>query len=191
MTETLQDGFSRVFFGILPFFFLTVFLIFYSYEPDCEFAAKTTGVNENLIRRFRTILIAVNSTKVVDIQKFKLYAYETAQLYVQLYKWYFMPPSVHKVLIHGADLIESFDLPIGIFSEEAQEARNKDFRNVRENNSRKNSRTNTNEDILHWLLISSDPVISSLRTFYPKKHFNFDSEQERFFVEEEVDSSDN
>lgn len=155
------------------------------YGLDCEFATETTGVNEDLIRRFRTILIAINSSKPLDISKFRSYAYETAQLYVHLYKWYFMPPSVHKVLIHGADIIDTFDLPIGLFSEEAQEARNKDFRNVRENNSRKSSRINTNEDILHWLLISSDPVISSLRTFYPKKPFVYDSEHERLFVEEE------
>lgn len=102
-----------------------------------------------------------------------------------------MPPSVHKILIHGADLMNCFELPIGTFSEEAQEARNKDFRNVRENNSRKNSRTNTNEDILHWLLISSDPVVSSLRTFKKKKtRFHYDSEQEELFVEKDIGSDD-
>lgn len=93
-----------------------------------------------------------------------------------------MPPSVHKVLLHGADLMKHFDLPIGMYSEEAQEARNKDFRNIRENHSRKNSRTNTNEDILHWLLISSDPVISSLRTFFPKKQVDHDAEVMDLFI---------
>lgn len=74
-----------------------------------------------------------------------------------------MPASVHKVLFHGEKIIEYFDLPIENFSEEAQEKRNKDFRNIRENHSRKNSRQNSNLDILHWLLISSDPVISAHR----------------------------
>lgn len=102
-----------------------------------------------------------------------------------------MPPSVHKVLIHGADIMEHFFLPIGMFSEEPQEARNKDFRNIRSHHSRKNSRANTNEDVLNWLLISSDPVISSLRAFRPKKQFNYDDELEQLFVEEEEEESAN
>lgn len=154
--------------------------------PDCKFAADATGVNENLIIRFRTILIAINSSRRIDIPKFRSYAYETAKLYIHHYHWYFMPPSVHKVLLHGADLMDCFDLPIGTFSEEAQEARNKDFRNVREFNSRKSSRANTNEDILHWLLISSDPVITSLRTFPRKKLFEFDRNQTSLFISDQT-----
>lgn len=99
-----------------------------------------------------------------------------------------MPPSVHKVLYHGADLIQHFDLPIGNFSEEPQEARNKDFRKIRESHSRKNSRQNTNEDILHWLLISSDPVISSLRTVFPKKQY--EPEVMNLFVQDKHEEND-
>lgn len=89
------------------------------------------------------------------------------------------------MLIHGADLMNRFDLPIGYFSEEAQEGRNKDFRNIRENHSRKNSRENTNQDILHWLLISSDPVISRSRTLFPKKHSNHEPDVMGLFIQDE------
>ena len=75
-----------------------------------------------------------------------------------------MPSSVHKLLVHGTDIIKHFGLlPIGKLSEEASEARNKDFRKYRENHSRKVSRTATNEDILHNLLLSSDPKLTFLR----------------------------
>lgn len=151
---------------------------------DTKFAAETLGVNENLIKRFRTILIAINSTKPINIPAFRAYAYATAVLYIELYHWYFMPPSVHKVLIHGADLMTRFDLPIGYFSEEAQEARNKDFRNIRENHSRKSSRKNTNEDILHWLLLSSDPVINCSRTSFPKKFREYEMDETLLFLDE-------
>lgn len=67
-------------------------------------------------------------------------------------------------------MIEYFSLPIGVYSEEAQEARNKDFKRVREHNTRKISRTATNEDILHNFLVSSDPIISNLRHIKPKEH---------------------
>lgn len=41
--------------------------------------------------------------------------------------------AVHRVLIHGSDVISAALLPIGMLSEEALEARNKDFRRYREN----------------------------------------------------------
>lgn len=117
----------------------------------------------------------------IDVTKFRIYADETANLYTSLYNWYNMPASVHKVLIHGAEIINFFNLPIGFYSEEAQEARNKDFR---EHQSRKSSRENTNEDIIHWLLITSDPLITSMRSSVPKKHLEFDQEVSDLFVTE-------
>lgn len=48
-------------------------------------------------------------------------------------------------------------------SEEAQECMNKDYKVYREHHTRKSSRLNSNEDLFHTLLISSDPVISSIR----------------------------
>ena len=37
------------------------------------------------------------------------------------YKWYYMPTSVHVILIHGFGIIQEHFLPIGILSKEAQE----------------------------------------------------------------------
>lgn len=131
---------------------------------DAKASARITGVDEELIERFHIILQTVASGERVDLPKFSEFCKSTATLYVQLYPWYYMPASVHKLLMHGTDIIEHFGLlPIGNLSEEASEARNKDFRKYRENHSRKVSRTATNEDILHNLLISSDPKLTSLR----------------------------
>lgn len=80
-----------------------------------------------------------------------------------------MPSSVHKILIHGADIIQYFGmLPIGKLSEEASESRNKDFRTYREHHSRKVSRIASNEDILNNLLLSSDPKLALVRPRLPK-----------------------
>ena len=89
-----------------------------------------------------------------------------------------MAQSVHKVLIHGHDIIKSLTLPMGLTSEEAQEARNKDFKSYRENFSRKTSRKATNTDLINRLLVSSDPVISSLRksTSHQTNHKAFPSD---------------
>lgn len=73
-----------------------------------------------------------------------------------------MPASLHRILIHGADIVKVAALPIGMFSEEALESRNKDLRRYRELYSRKFSREDTVRDILTCLLVSSDPHISFL-----------------------------
>lgn len=125
--------------------------------------SPATGVDQTLIERFSNILAVMTSGLEIDCEKFEEYALDTAQLYVELYGWYKMPPSVHKVLIHGSKIIQAFGLPIGSLSEEAQEANNKVFKEARAKYSRKCGRKQSNEDIIHHLLISSDPYVSSLR----------------------------
>ena len=49
-----------------------------------------------------------------------------------------------------------------MFSKEALESRNKDFKNYREFNTRKMSREITMRDLLNTLLYTSDPVISTI-----------------------------
>ena len=80
-----------------------------------------------------------------------------------------MSPTVHKVLIHGPEIIQHAELPIGILSEEAGEHRNKHFREFRQKFSRKFSRVECNRDLLNRLLITSDPLISSLRPGWSTK----------------------
>lgn len=75
-----------------------------------------------------------------------------------------MPSSVHKVLFHSCEVINFFHLiSVGMLSEEALEATHKVIRKNRLNHTRKNSRANSNADLLNHLLISSDPLISSSR----------------------------
>ena len=89
---------------------------------------------------------------------------DTAKLYLHLYSWYPMSPTVHKLLFHGHNVIHAFDpLPIGYLSEEALEAQNKEHKLIRESRTRKRSPTETNIDQLHELHVRSDPLISSVR----------------------------
>lgn len=129
-----------------------------------------TGLDETLIEKFSVILQVISSGQPVDHIKFGEYCLKTAERYISLYKWYYMPSSVHKLLIHGAEIIQHAIVPIGQLSEEAQEARNKDFKHFREWNSRKCSRKATNEDILNNLLLSSDPYISTIKPILLKRN---------------------
>ena len=73
-----------------------------------------------------------------------------------------MPISLHKVLVHGPAVVEALPLPLGKLSEEAQEARNKDVRAYRLHNARKDTRLHTMLDQFGFLLVTSDPLISSI-----------------------------
>ncbi|XP_025414995.1 uncharacterized protein LOC112686776 isoform X2 [Sipha flava] len=136
---------------------------------NAEKSAEITGVNLNLIERFKNILMVMASGQDIDTNSFDEYGIQTAKLFVSLHPWFYMPSSLHKILIHGADVIRYAVLPIGYLSEEAQESRNKDFKMYRRHHTRKNSRINTNKDLLHVLLISSDPLISTIRLLPKKK----------------------
>lgn len=129
---------------------------------DYELSAKILNINEDLINRCGTLLEALSSGFNINISKFENFARETAKLYVSLYNWFPMPVTVHKILIHGTDIIQNAILPIGQLSEEAQESRNKDLKAFRRGHTRKHSRLATMEDLFNLLLVSSDPVISSM-----------------------------
>lgn len=85
-------------------------------------------------------------------------------------------------ILHGADVIRYFHLAIGQLSEEAAEARNKDFKRFRLYNTRKCFRLLTNKDIMHKLLISSDPLITCLRNLSTKKVRTIDPEAQNLLI---------
>lgn len=101
-----------------------------------------------------------------------------------------MPPTVHKVLVHGADIVKHALVPIGQLSEEAQEARNKEFKKYRQDYSRKMSREKTNEDIFNMLLISSDPLITSLRKPTNQAASHLDPEMRSLLLVPNISNSD-
>ncbi|GJQ68504.1 hypothetical protein Trydic_g17077 [Trypoxylus dichotomus] len=81
-----------------------------------------------------------------------------------------MASNVHKILIHGAEIITATALSIRLLSEEAQESSHKDYKCYRLHFTRKCSRTATNEDVFHKVLGSADPYITHLRPDPKKKH---------------------
>lgn len=157
-----------------------------------EIVHEITGIDRDLIKRFGIILKTLSCSYKINSTLFDEYARETAKLYVSLYGWYCMPPTVHKVLTHGKDIIDHFLLPIGQLGEDAQECRHKDVKYYREHNTRKMSRKQTNEDLFKILLVSSDPQISILRPLPQKQKGIFPAEvinlleQPNFDTNEEV-----
>ncbi|XP_065648023.1 uncharacterized protein LOC136077773 [Hydra vulgaris] len=128
---------------------------------NAETFADITGVAVDVIIRLRTILIAVCSCYELNSESFGQYCYETTALILKNYCWYVIPPTVHKLLEHGVQISEALELPIGYFSEESQEALNKEICKARLNHTAKISRKNVMKNQYQYLLIRSDPVISN------------------------------
>lgn len=113
-------------------------------------------------------MVALSSGRSLESENFEKFTRETAELYVSKYKWYRMPVSIHKILMHGAVTAKHVILPIGLMSEEAQESANKIYRRVRERHTRKNLMSNVTEDLIKRMLLLSDPVITNIQLL-PKK----------------------
>lgn len=152
---------------------------------DPETSSEITGIDCVLITRIRNILIAITCGEDIDPNKFKVYCMDTAKLYVSLYPWYYMPTCMHRVLIHGHDIMRWSVLPIGRMSEEAQERSNKSIRKCRESFSRKNCRENTNRDIFNRILITSDPLVNS-HLEAPKKYVKSLPEDIKLMLKHEI-----
>lgn len=136
---------------------------------NSEISAEITGIKKDLIDRCWTILQCLNSGYNINTTKFKDFTLETARELVAEYPWYYMPASVHKILIHGANVIDSALLSIGELSEEAAEATNKYIKSFRRDHTRKMSRVLTNTDLINRLLLHSDPLITGIRKLPVKK----------------------
>lgn len=87
---------------------------------DSNLASNITGVDKELIYRLPTILRMIACGLPVDHKTFKAYTLATANHYVSLYNWYYMCPSVHKILIHVSDIIQHDIVLIGELPEETR-----------------------------------------------------------------------
>jgi hypothetical protein len=72
---------------------------------DFEKFSHVLGLNQDLLKNFRTILLALNSQLPIKVEEFGQLCKDTAILYVQNYAWYPMPATVHKILIHGKAIV--------------------------------------------------------------------------------------
>ena len=74
---------------------------------------------------------------------------------------FYLPQIIHKIICHGSQFINHFDLPIENFSEQALETRNSCTKLARKEYSWKTSRLETMTDIIHHLLCTSEPFIDA------------------------------
>lgn len=127
-------------------------------EP--EKFARALGVNTKLVCNLSIILKAYRcglELLVDDLEKFSI---ETYELHYETYPWACLNPSVHKLLMHGPDIVRQFPLPIAYYAEDALESMHKVHRETVRDHSRRNTRENTILDTFNRAVYLSDPLIS-------------------------------
>lgn len=129
---------------------------------NTELFAFITGIDIRFLDRLFTILVSISCEYEVDAKKFKDFCEETAKLYLKEYDWYPMSATLHKILIHGSQILEAAVLPLGFLAENASEARNKFYKKDRIAHARKDSRVHNMIDVYGRAMDSSDPLLSSL-----------------------------
>jgi hypothetical protein len=128
--------------------------------------ARILNLDEGFVYDLFIILVVISSGLPIDSEKFGEFCKSVCQKYLALYKWYYMPVTLHKILIHGEEIIKNSRLPLGMLSEQAGESRNKLYRRYRETHARKTSRKHNLIDVFNRSMDSSDPILSqySLKT---------------------------
>ena len=98
--------------------------------------ASLLDLDKMLVRKISVILFTINCGFSINTEKYRKHCEETFDLYVELYPWFYMPQSVHCLLLHSVDTIDALSgLLIGETSKEGQESRNRDHLFAREHHS--------------------------------------------------------
>lgn len=124
--------------------------------------SSVLNIDEELIERFRNILIAINCQEPINPEKIDAYCKDTYRLYLKHYDWYKIPATVHKVLAHAGEIIMHSPAPLGILAEEAAESQHKQLKKYRTHHARKRSRVDNLHDVFIRAMNESDPYISTI-----------------------------
>lgn len=115
----------------------------------------------DILQSFHTILTTINCEYDINSEKFKAFCAKVFVAYHKKYPWYPMSPTVHKVLVHGHQIIDTCLVPVGCLGEHASESRNKLYKSDRRGHARKCSRLDNITDVFNRSMDSSDPLLSS------------------------------
>lgn len=154
---------------------------------NVDLFAECLGLNENekvIIVMLRNILLAVSSQLPINSEKFYNYCYHIYNKYFELFAWQPMTPTLHKVLVHGAEIINASPFPLGVLTEESAESRNKFMKHDRKYHARLSNRVDNLTDIFHNALQLSDPYFSC------KHHSTQKSKRKRSLPQEVIDLLD-
>lgn len=132
------------------------------FSSNPSIVSEITGINEELLEWYGNILTFISREHYIKGDIFQQYCFRRPKLAVFLYSWHKLRPSVHKLLIHGADTKRSLPSPLGHSSNGAIKTGHKQYKRLTQYYSRETSWINTNWSIFYCLLVKSDPIVTNI-----------------------------
>ena len=126
---------------------------------NAQTTARICGVSTILVSNLSTIWGTLSGGKYINPMQFDQYCKNTLQQYMIDAGWYSLSPTLHRVLVHGKDIIKAIPVSIGATSEEGSEANAKFARKFLKHRTRKTALKDTMFDLFHRLLDISDPFV--------------------------------
>lgn len=127
-----------------------------------EKLAEILEIEISIVKGFHVILVALSCQLPIDPLSFSSYCQSLFSTYMRYYSWNPITPTVHKILVHGHEIIEKTMLPLGVMGEDASESRHRIYKHDRYHHSRKGNRIQNLTDMFCRALDSSDPFVSGL-----------------------------
>jgi hypothetical protein len=126
---------------------------------DPEGLAEILNLDKDFVNRLTNILRILNQKHPVKEHEFEKYCEETYKMYCDLYNWYFMPPTLHKILKHSSAVMKTLPMTIGEMSEESAESTNRVLKHDKLHHARKISHKVNLLDVFNRRMARSDEVI--------------------------------
>jgi hypothetical protein len=130
---------------------------------NCDVFAECLGFDneeKELISKMHTILMCFSCHFRISVNKFKEFCRDFFHLWVKKFAWHPMSSTLHKLIVHGHQIIQHSSIPLGYLTEESAESSNKLYRAARINHALKTSREITTHDVFHRRMVESSPAIS-------------------------------
>lgn len=123
--------------------------------------SQITGIRVDFIENLAFLLRSISSSGPVDIKSFEKKSRFVYDIYAKNYSLIAnVKPTVHKLLVHGSQLLQLSKIPLGSLSEQALESRNKYIKKFKLKHTFKSSRENINKDLFNSLTLHSWPNLS-------------------------------
>ena len=120
--------------------------------------AQIIGVSPMLVSNLDVIW---RTKYQINGKEFEVFCKQTLSIYMSEVGWYNIPPTIHKILVHGRDIVDACPVALGLTSEECSEANNKFIRKFLLQHTRKTSHLDKMNDLFHRLMAVSDPCLLS------------------------------
>lgn len=154
-----------------------------AFENPREFA-RILDLDADLVSDLKAVLVCISSRYPINPLPFKRFCRSIQERYIELYPWYPMSATLHKVLEHSWEVARNFPVPTGLLTEEGLESKHKVHKKIRRVHCRKTSRKDAMHDLFYRSMDLSDPVLAHIAIERSSKYqrFHVIPEQARRFL---------